>query len=122
MSVVPCRQLATPGRPGRRKLSDRRPVFRLYRTLLRVDDARQLARFMGYFLAKLAKEVGRLTGWRQKIFGRRYQHIVVSDEEVEQIRRFRYVLSHGVKENLVETLREWPGLSPIVLNSPRGII
>jgi hypothetical protein len=40
------------------------------------NDAKQLSRFMGDFNSKLAREVGRLTGWKQKIFGRRYQAIV----------------------------------------------
>jgi hypothetical protein len=57
---------------------------------------------MGYFSGKLAKEVGRLTGWTQKIFGRRYQAIVVSDEEAAQLERLRYGLAHGCKEGLVE--------------------
>jgi putative transposase len=78
--------------------------------ILEVDDARQLARFMNYFLSKIAREIGRLTGWREKIFGRRYQAIRISDEPEAQIARLRYVLSHGCKENLVERLREWPGV------------
>jgi hypothetical protein len=36
---------------------------------------------MGHFNSKLAREVGRLTGWKQKIFERRYQAIVVSSED-----------------------------------------
>ena len=78
--------------------------------ILEVDDAKQLARFMNYFLSKVAREIGRLTGWREKIFGRRYQAIQISDEPEAQIARLRYVLSHGCKENLVECLREWPGV------------
>ena len=78
--------------------------------ILEVDDARQLARFMNYFLSKVAREIGRLTGWREKIFGRRYQAIQISDEPEAQIARLRYVLSHGCKENLVERLQEWPGV------------
>jgi REP element-mobilizing transposase RayT len=39
--------------------------------LLWVEDAQRLAKFVGYFLSKLAREVGRLTGWKEKIFGRR---------------------------------------------------
>ena len=39
--------------------------------LVGVKDAQQLSRFMGHFTSKLAREVGRLTGWREKIFGRR---------------------------------------------------
>jgi hypothetical protein len=81
--------------------------------LLDVDDARQLARFMGYFGSKLAREVGRLTGWTQKIFGRRYQAIVVSDEEEAQIARLRYGLAHGCKEDLVERPWDWPGVHAV---------
>ncbi|MES1243034.1 MAG: hypothetical protein ABUT39_15575 [Acidobacteriota bacterium] len=35
---------------------------------------------------------------------------MVSDEEAAQVERFRYVLSHGVKENLVERVLDWPGV------------
>jgi hypothetical protein len=35
---------------------------------------------------------------------------VVSDEEAAQEERFHYLCSHGVKENLVGHLRDWPGL------------
>jgi hypothetical protein len=81
--------------------------------LLWVEDARELAKFMGYFLSKLAREVGRLTGWKEKIFDRRYQAIVVSDEEEAQIGRLRYGLAHGVKEDLVERTRDWPGVHAV---------
>jgi putative transposase len=80
-----------------------------FHLLLVVDDAQQLARFMGYFKSKLAREVGRLYGWKEKVFGRRYQGIVVSGEERAQIGRLKYVLANAVKENLVERLAEWPG-------------
>jgi hypothetical protein len=78
--------------------------------LVEVDDAWQLARFMNYFLSKIAREIGRLTGWREKIFGRRYQAILISDEPEAQIARLRYVLSHGCKDGLVERLNDWPGV------------
>jgi REP element-mobilizing transposase RayT len=80
---------------------------------LDVDDAEQLSRFMGYFGSKLAREVGRLTGWKQKIFGRRYQAIVVSPEEAAQIDRLRYGLAHGAKEDLVDRPRDWPGVHAV---------
>jgi hypothetical protein len=68
---------------------------------------------MNAFNSKLAREIGRLTGWREKIWSRRYQAIVVSGEEAAQVARLKYVLSHGVKENLVERLRDWPGVSAV---------
>jgi REP element-mobilizing transposase RayT len=81
-----------------------------FHLLLEVDDVQQLSRFMGHFNSKLAREVGRLTGWKQKIFERRYQAIVVSSEDGAQIERLKYVLGHGCKEDLVERPQEWPGL------------
>jgi hypothetical protein len=41
-----------------------------YHLLLGVDDAKRLARFVGYFNSNLAREVGRLTGWTGKIWER----------------------------------------------------
>jgi REP element-mobilizing transposase RayT len=81
-----------------------------YHMLVRVKDARQLADFMQYFNGNLAKEVARLTGWKDKIFARRYQAIQVSDEEAAQVERLRYHLAHGVKEDLVERVDQWPGV------------
>ena len=37
------------------------------------------------------------------------QSIEISDEEAIWIDRLRYVISHGVKENLVLRCRDWPG-------------
>jgi REP element-mobilizing transposase RayT len=84
-----------------------------FHLLLEVDDAQQLSRFMGYFNSNLAREVGRLANWREKIWSRRYQAIVVSNEEEAQIARLRYVLAHGVKEDLVPKLRDWPGVHAV---------
>lgn len=80
-----------------------------YHLLLSVSDADQLARFMNYLNSNLAREVGRLYGWQEKFWGRRYQSIVVSQEEAAQVARLRYVLSHGSKEGLVARPRDWPG-------------
>jgi len=78
--------------------------------LLRVDTAKQLSEFMCYFNGNLTKEIGRRTGWKEKVWGRRYRSIVISDEEEVQRARMRYVLSHGVKEGLVARVEEWPGV------------
>ncbi|HKI06031.1 MAG TPA: hypothetical protein VKK31_28895, partial [Thermoanaerobaculia bacterium] len=81
-----------------------------FHLLLDVDDARQLSNFMRFLNSNLARELGRLVGWRDKIWARRYQAIVVSGEESAQIDRLRYGLAHGVKEGLVEKASEWPGV------------
>jgi hypothetical protein len=82
-----------------------------YHLLISVQSALQLARFMGYFNGNLAKEVARLTGWKDKIWSRRYQAVLVSNEEKAQSGRLRYILAHGAKENLVASPRDWPGVS-----------
>ena len=80
-----------------------------YHLLLSVDNAPELARFMNFLNSNLAREAGRLHGWGEKFWGRRYQAIVISQEEAAQIDRLRYLLSHGCKEGLVARPREWPG-------------
>jgi REP element-mobilizing transposase RayT len=81
-----------------------------FHLLLDVDTARQLSRFMGYVNSNVAREISRLRGWKDKIWSRRYQAIVVSDEEGAQIARLKYILAHGAKEDLVERPQDWPGV------------
>jgi REP element-mobilizing transposase RayT len=78
--------------------------------LLVVDDAEEVADFMEYAASNLAREVNRLTGWSGPVFQSRYSMIVVTEEEAAQVERLRYVLAQGCKENLVERVRDWPGI------------
>ena len=78
--------------------------------ILDVDNAHQLSCFMRYVSSNLARKVGRLVGWCDKIWSRRYQAIVISPEGGAQTERLRYCLAHGVKEDLVETVDQWPGV------------
>jgi hypothetical protein len=77
--------------------------------LLSPANAHQLAAFMRYLLTNLSKEAGRLHRWRGPLFERRYQAILISDEEIAQAGRLRYVIAHGVKESLVARIKQWPG-------------
>jgi hypothetical protein len=65
---------------------------------------------MQYVNSNIAREVGDLVGWSGPFWARRYTAIVTSNEEAAQVERFRYILSHGVKENLVERVLDWPGV------------
>ncbi|HSL83226.1 MAG TPA: transposase [Thermoanaerobaculia bacterium] len=77
--------------------------------LLSPGSPRQLARFMAFVGANVAKEAGRLHDWKGPFWARRYQAIVVSDEEPAQVGRLFYILRHGVKEHLVARPQDWPG-------------
>ena len=84
-----------------------------FHLLLRRESTHRMAQFMGHFNSNLAREAGRLAHWREKFWGRRYQAIPVSEEEAAQRERLRYILAHGCKEDLVERLRDWPGVSAV---------
>lgn len=77
--------------------------------LLSPGNPRQLAAFMAFFEGNLAKEIGRLHDWEGAVWARRYQAIVVSEEESAQMERLLYLLRHGVKEHLVDRPQDWPG-------------
>ena len=81
-----------------------------YHLLLRVDDAQRLSQFMGYFNGNLAREVARLTGWEDKVWARRYQAILVTDEEEAQANRLKYLLENSCKEGLADSPIHWPGV------------
>jgi len=81
-----------------------------YHLLLLVEDVQRMASFMNHFQSNLAREAGRLFGWPEKFWARRYQAIPVSGEEAAQVERLRYLLAHGCKEGLVERLSDWPGV------------
>jgi len=81
--------------------------------LLTPGSAKRLAQFMGFVNSNLAREAGRLAGWRSRFWARRYQAIVVSHEEPAQVERLRYLLSHGCKEGLVASPVHWPGAASV---------
>jgi REP element-mobilizing transposase RayT len=75
-------------------------------------DACALARFMQFFNANTARRVSKLSSWKGRLWGRRYQSIGIADE-LSQLGRMRYCLAHGCKECLVEHPADWPGLSSV---------
>lgn len=82
-----------------------------YHLLVRPKDGKHLADFMCFLKTNLAKEVGgKLRQWSGHFFDQRYHSTPVSDEEAAQVGVLRYLLSHGPKEGLVDTVREWPGV------------
>jgi REP element-mobilizing transposase RayT len=86
-----------------------------YHLLVSPASPQQLAAFLCFFKGNLAKEICRIHGCKHHVWARRYQAIVVSDEEKVQVARLRYLLSHGVKEGLVAKVADWPG--PNFLNA-----
>jgi len=80
-----------------------------YHLLVSVADAAQLAKFVGHLNSNLAREVGRLHEWKERLWGHRYEAILVSEEEESQVERLLYLARQGCKEGLVSDPLEWPG-------------
>ena len=81
-----------------------------FHALLCPKDPKQLAKFMQFVNANVAKEVNLLHDWKDHLWARRYKHVRVSDEIEDQEKRLRYILRHGTKENLVGKPAQWPGV------------
>ena len=81
--------------------------------LLVPTDADQLASFMNYVNGEIARKIKALVPWKGRFWHERYTPIEVSSEPAAQRARFRYLLSHGVKENLVERPEQWIGVNGV---------
>ncbi len=75
-------------------------------------DALALARFMNFVHGNIAREVGKLVGWRGKLWGRRGRTIPIVDDGA-LVARLRYLYEHGVKEGFVTSPTLWPGVSSV---------
>lgn len=86
--------------------------------LVRTVDC-ELSEFMQFLLSSLAVKVGLLHQWPGKFWGNRFAAEPVLDDDA-LIGRLGYILAHGVKEGLVGSVAEWPGLSclPQLLGDP----
>ena len=80
-----------------------------YHLLLTAHEVQHLSKFMGSVQSNLAREVCKLHDWSEKVWGRRYSSICVSEEEDAQVERLRYIFEQGCKENLISSPRDWPG-------------
>ena len=74
-------------------------------------DPEVMAGFHCHWNANLSKEVGRSYGWRGTVFPNRYHSIELSGEPEVERARLKYILAHGVKEGLVTSPLDWPGVS-----------
>lgn len=76
-----------------------------------VRSAEHAAEVFRFINTNISKEIGREehADWRGPMFERRMRQILVlTEDDVHD--RFRYILSHGVKEGLVERPSQWPGV------------
>ncbi|MEM1182513.1 MAG: hypothetical protein AAGM22_29470, partial [Acidobacteriota bacterium] len=81
-----------------------------FHLLASFESVQQMASFACHVKTNLSKEVGKLHDWSGSLFAGRYRSVPLSDEPEIQEQRLKYVLSQGVKEGLVLSPEDWPGL------------
>ena len=80
-----------------------------FHLMLRAPEG-QLSDFLMYIESNIARKVGKKVDWHGKFWERRFSAEPVLDDDA-MINRMIYVFSHGVKEGLVASPKEWPGLT-----------
>ncbi len=79
-----------------------------FHLIVTIPNVESLSLFMNYLKGNIAKECGKIFGWKEKFWGRRYTPIPILDDAA-LVERLEYVLEQGCKENLVDDPRKWPG-------------
>jgi len=80
-----------------------------YHMILSAHAQSDLSAFMSHFNGCLGKELGVIHDVHGKIWHQRYRSSPILDEEALED-RYRYLLAHSLKEDLVEHPSQWPGL------------
>lgn len=84
-----------------------------YHMLLTVRDADIKSAFVGFINCNITKKLNALNTRTGAAWQRRFTSIPVAKDRTTQVRRLQYLLSHGVKERLVERAKDWPGASSL---------
>lgn len=94
-----------------------------YHILLTADDAEQLSEFMQYLNSNIARKLNAHLERRGAFWQRRFRAIAMTEDEATARWRLRYMMAHGVKENLVGSIGDWPGVNalPWLLHAQRLI-
>lgn len=72
-----------------------------YHIRLTSQDAEQLSEFMQYLSSNIARKLNDHLGRSGAYWERRFRSIAMSEDEATARWRLRYLMAHGVKENLV---------------------
>jgi REP element-mobilizing transposase RayT len=75
-------------------------------------STKEISDFMCLAKSCIARKVGPLNNWHGKFWEHRFDSIEVLDDEA-QLRRLRYIVTHGAKEGLVEKSEQWPGVHSV---------
>ena len=81
-----------------------------FHILCSVQSLKPMSGFMNHLKSCIARKLGKLIGWFDHFWGRRYRSIPITDEQ-ELLNRFKYILANGCREGLVKKPEDWPGVN-----------
>jgi len=84
-----------------------------YHLLVTALNPKQLSKFMRLLNGGISRVLNKHHGRSGTMWQRRFRAIGVAPDRQTQESRMQYVLSHGVKENLVANVEDWPGASSL---------
>lgn len=84
-----------------------------YHMLISADDSAQMSKFVQFLNCNITTRLNKINERTGTTWGHRYNGIDVTADEATQVWRLRYLLAHGVKENLVARVDDWPGASSL---------
>lgn len=90
------------------------PISTHLTLLASVGEPREMTPFISHVKGNISKEIKRLHELAESIFEKRRASVLpVSPDQASEESRLSYVLSQGTKEDLVESPREWSGVTGV---------
>ncbi|MCO4760376.1 MAG: hypothetical protein KC502_02655 [Myxococcales bacterium] len=92
-----------------------------YHMLISAKNAEVKSKFVGFINCNITKKLNAINERDGSSWARRFTEVPVTEDEFTQTWRLRYLLSQGVKENLVPVVEDWPGATstPWLLHGKR---
>ncbi|MCO4762908.1 MAG: transposase [Myxococcales bacterium] len=84
-----------------------------FHLIITVRNVEQKSEFMRLLNGNLSKKLNFIHNRRGTMWHRRFRAIGIAPDEATQRSRLRYVMAHGVKEDLVDKVGDWPGASSL---------
>jgi REP element-mobilizing transposase RayT len=84
-----------------------------YHLLMSVPDSTTMSNFMCLLNSNISRELNIINDRDSSMWSRRFRSIPITADRASQLFRLRYILAHGVKENLVAKVSDWPGASSL---------
>ena len=82
--------------------------------LLSAHDASEISDFVWFTKCNISRELRKLHNLPFSVFTKERAHIIpVASDQASQEARLRYVLKQGTKEDLVDSPRDWPGVTGV---------